>query len=127
MGAIRILHDLRYRARLFKEASRQENTWNLPKWTFERLSQMYADVEFLKKETKQSVSKICRCLRQQKPYANRWREFSHWALRKAYATAKKRRDPMFELELCGPDAMIAAKGIDRIDAAIEHHALKVRV
>ena len=45
---------------------------------------------------------------------------------KPMSEAKKlrRQDFLFEMELCGPDALIPANGIDRIQAAIDRHSLK---
>jgi hypothetical protein len=57
---------------------------------------------------------------------------AHWGrevitLRKAYSEAKKlrRQNFLFEMEICGPAAIIPANGIDRIQAAIDLHSLKV--
>jgi hypothetical protein len=96
-------------------------------WTFERLAELFADVEFLKKKTGLSGSRICELLLRRKPYAERWAQFRVEALRKAYSEAKKRRRQkfLFEMELCGPAAIIPANGIDRIQAAIDLHSLKV--
>ena len=95
-------------------------------WTFERLAELFADVEFLKRERRLRVSAICGMLRRQKPYANRWAQFGVEALRKVYSEAKKlrRQNFLFEMELCGPAATIPASGIDRIQAAIDLHSLK---
>jgi hypothetical protein len=88
------------------------------KWNFERLAQLFADVEFSKKDIGKSVSKICKALPTRYP--------KRWGLRKAYAKAQKLRceDFRFALHLCGPDALIPAKRTDPIQAAIERHALR---
>ena len=97
-----------------------------PKWTNERLAQLFADVEFLHKKTGMKVRRICVSLPQREGYRKRWGHYSGDNLRKAYARAKKRRqDPMFELELCGTDAMIRTNGMNGIEAAIKRHALRV--
>ena len=95
-------------------------------WTFERLAELFADVEFLKKKAGLSVSRICEIVLRRKEYAKRWAQFKVDALRRAYSEAKKLRQQnfLFEMELCGPDAIIPANGIDRIRAAIDLHSLK---
>jgi len=96
-------------------------------WTFERFAELFADVEFLKKKTRLSGSRICGLLLRRKPYAERWALCGVEALRKAYSVAKKlrRQNFLFEMELCGPEAIIPANGIDRIQAAIDLHSLKI--
>jgi len=96
-------------------------------WDFERLAQLFADIAFLKKDTGKTVSEICKIMPTlTKAYAKRWG--SHRGkpegLRKAYANAKQLLDQdfMFQLHLCGPDSLI--RQIDRIEAAIELHALQ---
>jgi hypothetical protein len=37
----------------------------------------------------------------------------------------RRQNFLFEMELCGPGAIIPANGIDRIQAAIDLHSLKI--
>ena len=95
-------------------------------WTFERFGELFADVEFLKKKTGLSVRRICEIVLRRKEYAKRWAQFGVDALRKAYSEAKKLRQQnfLFEMELCGPDAIIPANGIDRIQAAIDLRSLK---
>jgi hypothetical protein len=44
-------------------------------WTFRRLAELFADVEFLKKKTGLSVSRICETALRRKPYAKRWAQF----------------------------------------------------
>jgi hypothetical protein len=94
-------------------------------WTFERLAELFADVEFLRKKTGLSVSRICGLLLKRKPYAERWARYGVHVLRKAYSQAKKlrRQNFLFEMELCGPS--IVANGIDRIQAAIDAHSIKI--
>ena len=90
-------------------------------WTFRRLTELFADVEFLKKKTGLSVSRICETVLRRKEYAKRWAQFGVDALRKAYSEAKKlrRQNLRFVLVLCGPAATIPASGIDPIQAAID--------
>jgi hypothetical protein len=94
-------------------------------WTFKRLAELFADVEFLRRKTRLSVNSICRALPKRKGYESRWGNFGAQALRKAYVEAKKlrRQNFLFELELCGPS--IAANGIDPIQAAIDAHSLRI--
>jgi hypothetical protein len=55
----------------------------------------------------------------------RWRNFEAKALEKAYLRAKDQRSRfMFELNLCGPQAFMRHNRIDRVEAAIEQHALR---
>jgi hypothetical protein len=91
-------------------------------WINERLAQVFADVEYLKKTTGKNVQEICLTLLRTGRYAKRWRNHKGQALRKAYSKArrKRRKDPLFALELSG----IAARSGDAIDVAIERHALK---
>jgi hypothetical protein len=97
-------------------------------WDHEQSAQLFADVEFLKKNTGKSISKICEELSSLRGYAKRWGRYrgKSGGLRKAYAKAKKLRHEnlIFELLLCGPDALIPAKRTDLIQAAIERHALQ---
>ncbi len=97
-------------------------------WNFGQLAELFADVEFFKKNTGKSVSEICRTLPTLKGYVKRWGRYRGKAggLRKAYGKAKKlrRQNFMFELQLCGPDALITGKNIDHTQAAIERHALR---
>jgi hypothetical protein len=96
------------------------------KWNFERLAQLFADVEFLKKDTGKRVSEIRKVLPTR--YPKRWGRYrgKPEGLRKAYAKAQelRRQDFRFALHLCGPEALIPAKRIDPIQAAIERHALR---
>jgi hypothetical protein len=95
-------------------------------WNFEQLAQLFADVEFLKKDTGKSVREICKELPTINP--QRWGRYRHQGLRKEYARAQKLRgeDFRFALHLCGPDALIPGKRSDLIQAAIERHALRYR-
>jgi hypothetical protein len=96
-------------------------------WTFRRLTELFADVEFLKKKTGLSVSRICETVLRRKEYAKRWAQFGVDALRKAYSEAKKlrRENLLFAMQLSGPAAIIPAEGIDPIQAAIDLHSLKI--
>jgi hypothetical protein len=95
-------------------------------WTFRRLAELFADIEFLRRKTRLSVSRICGTLLRRGAYAKRWAQFGVEALRKAYSEAKKlrRQNLLFELELCGLAAAIPANGIDPIQAAINSHGLR---
>jgi hypothetical protein len=98
-------------------------------WNFEQSAQLFADIEFLKKNTgSNSVSKICEKLPTLPEYVKRWGRYrgKPEGLRKAYAKANRLRcdDFKFMLYLCGPDALIPAKQPDLIQAAIERHALQ---
>lgn len=94
-------------------------------WSDERLAQLFADVEFLRKATGLSVGDICKTLPRKKGYAGRWGNCGREALRKAYAKANKlRRSLLFQFVLCGPAATIPENRIDPIEAAIERYALK---
>jgi hypothetical protein len=95
-------------------------------WGSAQLAQLFADVEYRKKKTRQSIRAICKWLPKSKAYAQRWGKYGPAALRKAYSEAvKRRRHLLFEIELCGSLALIATNRADRIQAAIERHALKV--
>jgi hypothetical protein len=95
-------------------------------WTAQKLAELIADVEFLRKKTGKSVKEICRSLPRQKVYSKRWGLYSGEVLRKAHAKAKKlSRGLLFQFEFFGAEAALAAHGIDPIDAAIKRHALKV--
>jgi len=96
------------------------------KWTDERLAQLFADVEFLKRERGLSVSNICRMLPNKIGYERRWKGFKGAALRNAYLEAKKHRKTLsFEFFLCGPNAILSQTPVDLIAAAIGLHALKL--
>jgi hypothetical protein len=91
-------------------------------WTNQRLAQLFADVEYLKRTTRKSVQEICRTLLRKGPYARRWGIHRPEALRKAYSTANKlRRESLaFAAEL----SELAATRPNAIDVAIELHSLK---
>jgi hypothetical protein len=112
----------------FKVTSRKKSGAPV-EWTTTRLAQLFADIEYIKKTRRISVSQICKRLPKNKAfkaYWERWGKYGEQALRKAYSVAKKcRRNLPFELGLCGPAALIPANGIDRIEAAIERHALRI--
>ena len=61
------------------------------KWTDQRLAQLFADVEILKRKQGLSVSSICRLLPNKVGYGRRWKGFKSTALRNAYLEAKKHR------------------------------------
>jgi hypothetical protein len=96
-------------------------------WNDTLLMQLFADVEFLRKQTRKSVTEICKIMPRMKGYISRWGHYrsNPEALRKAYTIAKRRRrDIRFEMFLCGSQAVIAGKPADRIQAAIRLHALE---
>jgi hypothetical protein len=94
-------------------------------WTDKQLAELFADVEFLKRQRGRSVRQICETLPRLPHYAKRWGSYRPPTLRKAYSEAVKRRYNLwFELNVCGGEALIVEKGVDRISAAIEMHALK---
>jgi hypothetical protein len=97
-------------------------------WDFKQLAQLFADVEFLKRNTGKSITKICQELPTKTGYAKRWGRYrgKPEGLRRMYAKAKKLRgqDFKFALYLCGPDALIQGTRTDLIQVAIEQHALK---
>jgi hypothetical protein len=96
-------------------------------WTRERLMQLFADVQFLKKKKDWSVAAICKSLPTMKGYKERWARNKGGALRKAYVSANqlRQRDSLFLLELCGGDALIPERRGDLIEKAIERHALRI--
>jgi len=95
-------------------------------WSDERLCQLFADVEFLKKKTGMSVRKICKVLPRRRGYEKRWGADTSEALRKAYTKAnRQRRTLLFQFKLCGAKATIPGNRIDHITAAIRQHALKI--
>jgi hypothetical protein len=95
------------------------------KWTSDRLAELFADIEYLKRNRKVSIYAACGILARNKRYEPRWGKYQPKALEKSYLQAKKQRGRiMFELNLCGPDALIADNRINRVEAAIERHALK---
>jgi hypothetical protein len=96
-------------------------------WSDTLLMQLFADVEFLRKQTGKSITEICKIMPRMKGYITRWGHYrsNPEALRKAYTIAKRhRRDIRFEMLLCGPEAVIRGKPGDRIKAAIRLHALE---
>jgi hypothetical protein len=94
-------------------------------WTDQRLAQLFADVEFLKRTQQVSVRVICQKLPRAPGYARRWGDCKPAGLRVAYSKAAKlSRGLLFQFVLCGVEATIPASGIDHIEAAIRLHALK---
>ena len=97
-------------------------------WDHNQSAQLFADIEFLRKNTGKSIDRICKELPILPGYARRWGRYrgKPGGLRKAYASARKlrRQNFLFELHLCGPEALIPTKGKDLIQAAIERHALQ---
>ena len=57
-------------------------------WSHQQLAQLFADVEFLKKSTGDSVRHICAELPKRKVYKGRWGRYKEAALRKAYSRAQ---------------------------------------
>jgi hypothetical protein len=94
-------------------------------WTDERLAQLFADVEFLKRTTKLSVNELCKRLPRATNYARRWGSHGTDALRKQYLEAKRRScEPRFQFVLSGRAEIFTANRTDLVDAAIKLHALK---
>ena len=91
-------------------------------WTNERLAELFADIEYLKRTTGKRVQEICFTRLRANLYAKRWKIHRGEALRKAYSEArrKRRKDLLFALELSGS----AATSDNAIDVAIELHSLK---
>src|SRR5262249_47862978 len=88
-------------------------------WSDQRLAQLFADVEFLKRKTGRSARNICGKLPAKSGYEKRWRDYGGDMLRKKHLEAEKRRsDPNFEMLLCGPNALFSPGGVDRIAASI---------
>ena len=94
-------------------------------WTDERRAQLIADIEYLRKTSGRSIREICKFLPRLRGYSARWGRETGEALRTKYGQAKKRTDLLFQLMLCGAEATIPANGIDRVEAAIQLHALQV--
>jgi hypothetical protein len=98
-------------------------------WTHERLAQLFADVEYRKKQRGLSAVAVCKALPTLKGYNERWGKWrgKHTALRKAYEKANelRRQDWQFLVLLCGPEALMPEKRGDPIQKAIELHALKI--
>jgi hypothetical protein len=94
-------------------------------WTDERRAQLIADIEYLRKTSGRSIREICKFLPRLRGYSARWGRETGEALRMEYGRAKKRTDLLFQLILGGAEASIPANGIDRIEAAIQLHALQV--
>jgi hypothetical protein len=106
----------------FKIASKKKGRPR--EWSNEQLACLFADVEFLKRKTWLSVSRICDTLPKKAGYEKRWANYSGSALRKYYLAAKRRRsDVLFELMLCGPNALLSPDD-DLIGTAIKLYALK---
>ena len=94
-------------------------------WTDERRAQLIADIEYLRKTSGKSIREIRKSLPRLTGYSARWGRETGEALRVEYGQAKKRNDLLFDLIFCGPEAAIPANGIDRIEAAIQLHALQL--
>ena len=92
-------------------------------WNDERLAQLFADIEYVKKTRGISVRQICKELPRKRGYAKRWGQLHSPGLREAYYKAKKSSHSLlFQLVLCGH---ATKPGIDLIETAINLHALKV--
>ena len=96
-------------------------------WTDERRAQLIADIEYLRKTSGKSIREICKFLPRLTGYSARWGRETGEALRVEYGQAKKRNDVLFDLIFCGPEATIPGNGIDRIEAAIQRHALQIKL
>jgi hypothetical protein len=86
-------------------------------WTDERLVQLFADVEFLKKTTRLNVQAICKRL-PQGDYADRYGDHGSGALSRQYSLAKKASGYLLLMAAVGDAAR------NPIEAMIELHALK---
>jgi hypothetical protein len=94
-------------------------------WTDEQLADLFADVEFLQRNTNLSVKEICERLPSAKGYVNRWSCYRAPGLRKQYLKAKRfSRGLLFRLVLCGR-AAVSTNNTDPIAAAIEQRGLKL--
>jgi hypothetical protein len=96
-------------------------------WTDERRAQLIADIEYLRKASGRSIREICKILPRLRGYSARWGRETGEALRVEYGQAKKRKDLLFDLTFCGPEATIPGNGLDRIEAAIQRHALQIKL
>jgi hypothetical protein len=96
-------------------------------WTDERRAQLIADIEYLRKTSGKSIREICKMLPRLGGYSARWGRETGEALRVEYGQAKKRTDLLFNLIFCGAEATIPANGIDRIAAALQRHALQIKL
>ncbi len=94
-------------------------------WTDQRCAQLIADVEYLRKTSGKSVREICKILPRLRGYSARWGRETAEALRKQYGQARKRTNLLFNLLLCGAASTIPGSRIDRIEAAIQLHALQI--
>jgi hypothetical protein len=94
-------------------------------WTDQRLAQLFADVEYLRRE-KKSIRTACGVLVTSSRFRSRWGDYGGKFRRKgvailikAYHKAKnKLRDWRFKVFLCGPEVLMPVKNIDPIEAAI---------
>jgi hypothetical protein len=59
-----------------------------PEWTSSQLNQLFADIEFLRKEYHMTVQDICERLPRGTGYAKRWGKYTTTALCKQYTRAK---------------------------------------
>ena len=92
-------------------------------WTDEKLAQLFADIEFLKRTTKLSVKNICDRLPKAKHYVERWGSHKPQGLRKQYLKAKSLTAGLFfRVALCGPSGASASDS-SLIAGAIERHAI----
>jgi len=95
-------------------------------WTNERLTQLFADIEYCKKMTGMTVKDICRLLPRANGYAKRWGNCRSQGLRKQYSQAKALIRDSLLFDHPASDAEIRASAISsrEIEDAIGLHALK---
>jgi len=96
-------------------------------WTDERRAQLIADIEYLRENSGKSIREICKILPRLRGYTARWGRETGEALRVEYGQARKRNDVLFNLIFCGPEATIPGNGMDRVAAAIQRHALQIKL
>jgi len=96
-------------------------------WTDERRAQLIADIEYLRKTAGKSIREICKILPRRTGYSARWGRETGEALRREYGQARKRNDVLFDLIFCGAEETIPGNGLDRIAAAIQRHALQIKL
>jgi hypothetical protein len=95
-------------------------------WTMERLAELFADIEYLKREKGMRVRSICALLPKARGYSRRWGTWSAASLRKAYGDAVQLRQSsmLFNMVLYGPG--VKPDGAT-IEAAIKAHAMRTDV
>jgi hypothetical protein len=103
-----------------------------PRDSYDRLAQVYADLNFLKRKTGLSIRVICQNIlnplmhKKYKLYEERYHGLNAVSLRKKYQQAAKleKTDFRFVLFLSGHEGLLPNNDNNAMDAAIERHALK---